>query len=68
MWYPAPFTVDGISYGTAERWMMAGKEHLFKDEDEAAPLDQIRGIGLGQDIPRHAIPNSGVGIIWLGLR
>lgn len=31
-WYPAPFVVDGITYPTAEHWMMAGKAKLFGDE------------------------------------
>ncbi|RKS07096.1 hypothetical protein DFP74_2752 [Nocardiopsis sp. Huas11] len=34
-WWPADFTVDGISYATAEHYMMAGKARLFRD-DEAA--------------------------------
>ena len=31
-WYPAPFTVDGVEYKTAEHWMMAQKALLFDDE------------------------------------
>lgn len=31
-WWPAPFTVDGITYPTAEHWMMAGKARLFGDQ------------------------------------
>lgn len=46
-WYPAPFTVDGVRYATAEHFMMAGKARLF-DDDEAA-----RAI-LGDDDPRQA--------------
>jgi ribA/ribD-fused uncharacterized protein len=30
-WWPAPFTVDGVEYATAEHWMMAGKARLFED-------------------------------------
>jgi hypothetical protein len=30
-WYPSPFTVDGITYATAEHWMMAGKARMFND-------------------------------------
>ncbi|WP_307177737.1 NADAR family protein [Streptomyces africanus] len=30
-WWPAPFTVDGAEYATAEHWMMAGKARLFED-------------------------------------
>lgn len=30
-WWPAPFTVDGVSYATCEHYMMAGKARLFGD-------------------------------------
>lgn len=32
-WWPAPFTVDGATYATAEHWMMAGKARIFGDAD-----------------------------------
>ncbi len=32
-WYPSPFEVDGISYPTAEHWMMAEKARLFGDDE-----------------------------------
>ncbi|NYV78998.1 NADAR family protein [Streptomyces sp. UH6] len=32
-WWPAPFTVDGTVYATAEHWMMAGKARLFGDAE-----------------------------------
>lgn len=32
-WWPSPFTVDGVEYGTAEHWMMAGKARLFGDAE-----------------------------------
>lgn len=39
-WWPAPFTVDGVTYATAEHWMMAGKARLFGDaEAERRALD-----------------------------
>jgi len=31
-WFPAPFSVDGVLYKTAEHWMMAGKARLFNDD------------------------------------
>lgn len=37
-WWPSAFVVDGITYLTAEHWMMAGKARLFDDE---ANLDRI---------------------------
>lgn len=30
-WYPAPFTVEGITYRTCEQYMMAKKALLFSD-------------------------------------
>ncbi len=32
-WWPSPFTVDGVEYGTAEHWMMASKARLFGDPE-----------------------------------
>ncbi|MFI2241255.1 NADAR family protein [Streptomyces chrestomyceticus] len=32
-WWPAPFTVDGVRYATAEHWMMACKARLFGDAE-----------------------------------
>lgn len=35
-WWPAPFTVDGVEYRTAEHWMMAAKARLFGDVEAEA--------------------------------
>ncbi|MFC5674579.1 NADAR family protein [Streptomyces incanus] len=32
-WWPAPFTVDGVTYATAEHWMMAAKARIFADPE-----------------------------------
>ncbi len=37
-WYPAPFTIDGLTYATSEHYMMAEKARLFGD---AAIREQI---------------------------
>lgn len=37
-WWVAPFEVDGVSYRTAEHWMMAGKAKLFGDEEALAKI------------------------------
>ncbi|WP_200263125.1 NADAR family protein [Streptomyces sp. HSG2] len=37
-WWPSAFTVDGVTYPSAEHWMMAGKARLF---DDAAALPAI---------------------------
>lgn len=30
-WWPSPFVVGGVSYATAEHWMMAAKARIFGD-------------------------------------
>lgn len=37
-WYPARFEVDGLSFATAEHFMMHGKAKLFGDEDAARAI------------------------------
>jgi hypothetical protein len=37
-WWPVTFTVDGVSYPSAEHWMMAGKARLFGDEEGLAAV------------------------------
>ncbi|MGW5668866.1 NADAR family protein [Micromonospora sp. NPDC003776] len=37
-WWPAPFTVDGRTYATAEHWMMWHKAVLFGDAEVAAQV------------------------------
>ena len=32
-WYTAAFEIDGITYATAEHWMMASKARLFNDPE-----------------------------------
>ena len=46
-WWPATFTVDGVTYPTAEHWMMAGKARLFGD-------DQAMTAALTAEDPRAA--------------
>jgi ribA/ribD-fused uncharacterized protein len=35
-WWPSPFAVDGLTFATAEHYMMWGKAQLFDDERTAA--------------------------------
>ena len=53
-WYPAPFTVDGVRYPTAEHYMMAGKARLFGDTDAErlvfASDDPGRAKGAGRRV------------------
>jgi len=37
-WWPSAFTVDGVTYPTAEHWMMAGKARTFGDAEGLATV------------------------------
>jgi ribA/ribD-fused uncharacterized protein len=37
-WEPSPFTHEGITYATAEMWMMIQKAKLFKDDEIASQM------------------------------
>ena len=53
-WYPAPFSVDGVRYATAEHYMMAGKARLFGDAEAErlvlASDDPGRAKGAGRRV------------------
>jgi ribA/ribD-fused uncharacterized protein len=54
-WYPAPFESDGVSFPTAEHYMMVGKARLFGDAEAerrilAAP-DPDEAKSLGRRVP-----------------
>ncbi len=40
-WWPAPFTVGGVVYPTAEHWMMAAKARLFGDDQALAAVLRV---------------------------
>lgn len=41
-WWPSEFTVAGVTYATAEHWMMAGKARLFGDDQVLPRILQAR--------------------------
>ncbi|MFF5263111.1 NADAR family protein [Actinomadura viridis] len=53
-WHPSPFTVDGVTYPTAEHYMMAEKARLFGDtataEQILAAEDPGRAKALGRRV------------------
>jgi ribA/ribD-fused uncharacterized protein len=51
-WWPAPFTVDGETYATAEHWMMAGKARLFGDDEALAKVMATTDPGKAKAIGR----------------
>jgi hypothetical protein len=52
-WWPAPFTLDGRTFATAEHYMMWGKAMLFDDETSAERIlaathpKQAKDLGRG---------------------
>jgi ribA/ribD-fused uncharacterized protein len=48
-----PFTVDGISYPTAEHWMMAHKARLFGDKQAVARIVAARHPWQAKDLGRR---------------
>lgn len=47
-WWPAEFTVDGVTYPTAEHWMMAAKARLFGDDEALAVVLAARSPGVAK--------------------
>jgi len=41
-WWQSAFEADGVSYATAEHWMMARKAQLFGDEENLSKILQAR--------------------------
>ncbi|MFB4303985.1 NADAR family protein [Actinomadura sp. NTSP31] len=52
-WWPSPFSVDGVTYATAEHYMMAGKARLFGDEETAAAVIAAPHPGAAKDLGRR---------------
>jgi ribA/ribD-fused uncharacterized protein len=52
-WYDAPFTVDGLTYPTAEHWMMAEKARLFGDDKGLAAVLAAPGPGQAKAAGRR---------------
>lgn len=52
-WWPVTFTVDGLSYRSAEHFMMAGKALLFGDAGTAARIRQAPHPGAAKALGRE---------------
>lgn len=57
-WYESAFTVDGVTYKTAEHWMMAKKALLFGDEEVFNKIIQSNKPGeakaLGREVRNYS--------------
>src|SRR5262245_7260013 len=52
-WWPVTFTVDGLSYRSAEHFMMAGKALLFGDAGTAERIRQAPHPGAAKALGRE---------------
>ncbi|KAK3050872.1 hypothetical protein LTR09_007950 [Extremus antarcticus] len=53
-WYESDFEVDGVTYATAEMWMMIQKARLFGDEETAQAMMQTTTPSEHQALGRKA--------------
>ena len=51
-WWVANFEVDGVTYSTAEHWMMAEKARLFGDDEILASILQAKSPGEAKKLGR----------------
>ncbi|WP_223789117.1 NADAR family protein [Marinicella meishanensis] len=52
-WYPAPFTIEGADYPTAEHYMMAEKARLFGDQAMVKKICQAKSPGAAKNFGRQ---------------
>jgi ribA/ribD-fused uncharacterized protein len=52
-WYPAPFSINGVRYPTAEHYMMAEKARLFGDAEARRRILEARSPGAAKRIGRE---------------
>ncbi|WP_141582085.1 NADAR family protein [Actinomadura sp. WMMA1423] len=52
-WWPSPFTLGGVTYATAEHYMMAEKARLFGDEETAAAIVAASHPGRAKELGRR---------------
>lgn len=52
-WWNQKFIIDGISYPTAEHWMMAEKARLFKNDDILLKILQAKSPGKAKQLGRE---------------
>lgn len=65
-WWEEPFTVSGITYNTAEHWMMAKKAELFGDDEMANRIIQCSSPAEAKKLGREV--KGYVDELWLSNR
>lgn len=62
-WWVSPFVVDGITYKTAEHWMMAKKAELFNDNEVLEKIIQANSPAEAKKLGREV--RNYVDSVWL---
>lgn len=62
-WWISPFVVNGITYKTAEQWMMAKKAELFNDSEILEKIMQVNSPAEAKKLGREV--KNYVDIVWL---
>jgi ribA/ribD-fused uncharacterized protein len=65
-WWVSPFVVDGITYKTAEHWMMAKKAELFNDNEILEKIIQANSPAEAKKLGREVRNYNDV--LWLSSR
>ncbi|MBF4471667.1 NADAR family protein [Flavobacterium sp. HJJ] len=62
-WWISPFVVEGITYKTAEHWMMAKKAELFNDQEVLEKIIQANSPAEAKKLGREV--RNYVDSLWL---
>ena len=62
-WWISPFVVEGITYKTAEHWMMAKKAELFNDQEILEKIIQANSPAQAKKLGREV--RNYVDSLWL---
>lgn len=55
-WWPCSFVVDGVTYRSAEHWMMAEKARLFDDDESREKIIACKTPGEAKKLGRLVTP------------
>ena len=62
-WWVSPFVVNGITYKTAEHWMMVKKAELFNDNEISEKIIQVNSPAEAKKLGREV--RNYVDSVWL---
>ena len=65
-WYPSPFTLDGLRFSSAEKYMMYRKATTFGDTETAQAILSTDNVGKIKALGRSVLGYSDT--VWNGIR